>query len=204
MKFIIPLLIFSLFASACAPAINRKTFQITAEAGFESQQNGDWDAARRNFAKALLNAELGNETSETLSTLNYEYGRSLGVTCFYDKAEFYLKKSLELDLSTNGPDYMSLLELARLNLDQKKYKEAISYFEKLLPIYKEINAEKEAPYAVAEVLEEYAKALGKIGSIEKAELTKQKASALRAQNPEGYSITDRTPYGTQCVQQKSP
>jgi tetratricopeptide (TPR) repeat protein len=203
MKFIIPLLIFSFFITACAPAINRKTSQITSEAGAIAQQNGDWDAARRNFAKALLNAEMGNEPKDTLAILNYEYGRSLGVTCFFEKAEFYLEKSLELDQQTNGPIYLSILELARLNFDQKRYEAAIPYFEKLLPIYKDINAEKEAPYAVAEVFDEYSVALGKTGNMKKAESIKQKAITLRAQYPGGYSVTDRTPYGTQCVQ-KSP
>ena len=187
---------------SCAAPINRKTTQITAQAGYQAQKSGDWEAARRNFAKAVVNGELGNLPQEQIAGLYYEYGRSLGATCFYDDSEKYLQKALDLDLKTKGPAYMSLLELVRLNLKTKNYSKAINFFERLIPIYKELNAEKESPIGVAEAYEDYSNALKQSGDIAKAKDYEEKAKQLRANNPTGYSITERTPYGTQCYEKK--
>jgi tetratricopeptide (TPR) repeat protein len=191
-------LIIAIFMVSCAAPINKKTSEITGHAGAESVKAGDWDSARKNYAKAVVNGELGNLPPEQMAGLYYEYGRSLGATCFYDESEKYLQKALDIDLKTNGPAYMSLLELARLNLKTKNYPKAISYFERLIPMYKELNAEKEAPYAVAEAYEDYSFALKESGDIVKAKDYETRAKQLRANNPGGYSITERTPYGTQC------
>lgn len=187
---------------SCAPSINRNTSDITAKSGYEAQKAGDWDAARRNFAKAVVNGDLGKLSQEQMASLYYEYGRSLGVTCVYDESEKYLQKTLDIDLKINGPAYMSLLELARLNLKIKDYSKAISYFDQLLPIYTTLNAEKEAPIGVAEAYEDYSYALKEVGNITKAKDFETKAEQLRANNPNGYSITERTPYGTQCKNTK--
>jgi hypothetical protein len=97
---------------------------------------------------------------------------------------------------------MSLLELARLNLITKNYSKAINYFEKLIPIYKELNAEKEAPIGVAEVYEDYSNALKESGDTGKAKNYEAKAKQLRSDNPAGHSTTERTPYGTHCKDSK--
>jgi tetratricopeptide (TPR) repeat protein len=199
---IVNLLLVILFLISCAAPINRKTADITGRAGYEAQKAGDWDSARRNYAKAVVNGELGNLPQEQMAGLYYEYGRSLGATCFYEESEKYLQKALDIDLKTNGPAYMSLLELARLNLQIKNYAKAITYFDKLMPIYKELNAEKDSPIGVAEAYEDYSYALKESGDIVKARDFEAKAKQLRAINPDGYSITERTPYGTQCYEKK--
>ncbi len=186
------------FIAACAAPINRKTSEMTGQAGYQAQKADDWDAARRNFAKAVVNGELGNLPQEHMAGLYYEYGRSLGATCFYVESEMYLQKALDIDLKTNGPAYMSLLELARLNLKTKKYSKAINYFERLIPIYKELNAEKEAPIGVAEAYEDYSYTLRESGDMSKAINYEARANQLRTDNPAGHSISERTPYGTQC------
>ena len=191
-----------LFVVSCAVPINRKTTEITAQAGYQAQQAGDWDAARRNYAKAVVNGELGNLPQEQMAVLYYEYGRSLGATCFYNESAQYLQKALEIDLKTNGPAYMSMLELARLNLKTKNYSEVLNYFEKLIPIYKELNAEKKSPLGTAEAYEDYSDALKESGDIIRAKDYEEKAKQLRADNPAGHSITERTPYGTQCKEIK--
>jgi len=185
--------------SSCAAPINRKTSEITAQAGYLAQQQGDWDAARRNYAKALVNAELGNEPSQKVAVLNYEYGRSLGVTCFFDEAEKYLSKAMKADREINGPVHMSILELARLNYDQKKYQEAANYYNELLQIYEKHNAEKQDPVGVANVFTEYAVALKAIGQNAKSSSFNQRAVALKSINNGKISNTERTPYGEQCV-----
>jgi tetratricopeptide (TPR) repeat protein len=190
------------FMASCAAPINRKTSEMTGYAGYKAQQAGDWDAARRNYAKAVVNGELGNLPQEQMANLYYEYGRSLGATCFYDDSEKYLQKALDIDTRTNGPAYMSMLELVRLNLKTKNYSKVINYFEKLIPIYKDLNAEEKTPIGLAETYEDYSYALKETGDIAKAQDYEEKARQLRANNPGGFSITERTPYGTQCDKTK--
>ncbi|GAB7562005.1 hypothetical protein LG202_00440 [Methylobacillus methanolivorans] len=64
-----------------------------------------------------MNANLGGVAPSTRAVLSSEYGRSLGATCFFNDATFYLNQAYDLDKQTGGPLYMSLVELARLNLD---------------------------------------------------------------------------------------
>jgi len=158
---------------------------------------GDWETARMHWAKAVVNAELGNSNPQRLSTLYYEYGRSLGVSCFFEKSETYLNKAKEIDKTHSGPIHMSLLELARLNYDQKKYAQAATYFEQLLPIYNKHNAKTIDPTGVALVLKEYSSALNSIGKKEKAASLEKQATELAKSNKP--SNTERTPYGAECV-----
>jgi len=193
----IVVLILALFIVSCAAPINRKSsinYAITAQAAL---QKNDWNTARKYWAKAVVNAELGNSNPKRLAALSYEYGRALGVNCFFSESETYLKKSYDLDSTNSGPAHMSLLELARLNYDQKKYKEAAFYFEKLIPIYDKFNAEAKDPTGVALVFKEYSNALSSIDKKTKATTFSQRASELEKIG--NKSNTERTPYGTQCV-----
>jgi len=196
MKKIIILILITTIA-ACAAPINRKSslnHTISAQAALSK---GNWETARKHWAKAVVNAELGNANPQRLSALYYEYGRSLGVNCFFEKSETYLNKAKEIDKTNSGPIHMSLLELARLNYDQKKYTQSVSHFEQLLPIYNKHNAKAIDPTGVALVLNEYSSALNSIGKKDKASSFKKQATELAKSNKP--SSTERTPYGTQCV-----
>lgn len=182
----------------CAPAINQKSSAMHSQSAMSAIQNDDWGAARRHWAKAVVNAELANDDSKQLAILYYEYGRSLGVTCFYEMSENYLKKALEIDKKTSGPTHMSILELARLFYSQQKYMVAISYYEKLIPIYSELNADILDPIGVADVLDEYSSALAALGKKPESDFNKQQAQKLRFNNQGKTSSTDITPYGTKC------
>ena len=96
----------------------------------------------------------------------FEYGRSAGVTCFFDIAEDYLNKAYKLDSKIGGPSFLSLVELFRLNLDQKKFQEAIDYFLKALPELERVNAPSESPAEFSKLLDEYAIALNATGNYE--------------------------------------
>ena len=197
MKKILTLISF-LALFGCVDTINQRSEINHAQTAYSAQTRGDWDTARRHWAKAVVNANLANEPDEKLAILNYEYGRSLGVTCFFDESEKYLNTAYELDKKTNGPSYNDLIELARLNLDQKKWDKAINYFDKAMPELERVNAETKAPHAYADILADYAKALEGLNRSESAEYS-QRAENIRKDNPQGHSITDRTPYGTQCT-----
>jgi tetratricopeptide (TPR) repeat protein len=200
MKLLLINLLFLLISTGCvSSAINHRSAHMHATSGHAAQQNGDWDSARRHWAKAVGNSQLANARKEQLSIAYYEYGRSLGATCFYDESEKYLKKSLNIDREMNGPVQMATLELARLNLAQEKYSEAVKFYNKLPTIYVRQNAEELDPVGVADVYEEYSIALRATDSSKEAEFYLSKAKALKADSEGNPSNSDRTPYGQYCT-----
>lgn len=199
MKILILVLICGTFVG-CASALNKKSALIHARSAQAEIANGNWDSARRHWAKAVVNGELGEMTPQAQAVFNYEYGRSLGVTCNYSESEIYLRKAYDLDKAINGPIYMSILELARLNYDQSKFKKAKEYYAQVIPLLDSVSTEKESPMEYSNVLLEYSDVLFRQGVIHKAESLKKHAEQIRVENPEGYSITDRTPYGRHCVE----
>jgi tetratricopeptide (TPR) repeat protein len=185
--------------TACVlPAPQREADKDVAVAAV-AQQKADWDNARRAYAKVIADPELANADPKKQAILHYEYGRALGVTCFFDLAEAELTLAYELDKQSSGPVYLTLVELARLNLDQKKYAQSVRYFERALPELESVNAATEAPMAFAEILDEYAVASRAVDRTANAETLAERAAALRAANPDEQSIIDRTPYGKQCT-----
>lgn len=185
--------------TACVlPTAQREADRDVAVAAV-AQQKADWDSARTAYAKVVADPQLANADPKKQAILHYEYGRALGVTCFFELAEEELNLAYELDKQSSGPVYLTLVELARLNLDQKKYAQSVRYFERALPELESVNAATEVPMAFAEILDEYAAASRAVGRTANAETTAERASAIRAANPDGQSITDRTPYGKQCT-----
>jgi tetratricopeptide (TPR) repeat protein len=188
----------------CVSAINATNARHHAEVANEASKAGDWTTARTQWARALVNAQLAGAPSQTLAVFNYEYGRALGVTCFYDEAEKYLLKALELDVQTSGPTYMSLLELSRLMYDQKQYDKSIPYFRRTLEAIEVSGMAAKVPIDLADMLNEYADALVKTDNDKEAIVVAKRAQQLRTDNPEKQSNTDRTPYGTQCAKKEKP
>jgi tetratricopeptide (TPR) repeat protein len=183
--------------SGCASTLNQRNAHEYANAGQSAQLSGNWDAARRYWAKAVVNARLGGMTDKQLAIAYYEYGRSLGATCFFDESEKYLKEAFELDSKNGGPVHMALLELGRLNLDQKKYQAATSYYEQLPSIYEALDAASKVPAGVAETYSEYSTALSASGNKSKANQFNFLAQKL-ASEATSPSTTERTPYGKHC------
>jgi len=184
--------------TGCVGGINLYNANQYADAANAATRRGDWDGARRLWARVVVNADLGHAAKKRRALFYYEYGRATGVTCFFDLSEEYLNKAYELDRETAGPVYMSLLELARLNSDQKKYAQAIGYFERAIPELERVNAQMEAPIEYANILDEYSIVLSVVDRDADAAAAKSRAAMLRANNKGRYSISDRTPYGTQC------
>lgn len=191
------LLLFMLSVIGCVAApINQHNAKSYAESGFMAIQSGDWKFARRQWGRAIYNADLGFMDKKERAVYYYEYGRTLGVTCAFDEAEEYLNKSYELDLQTGGPAFMSLVELFRLKLDQKRYQEAVDYFEKALPELEKVNAPEKSGIEFSKLLKEYAVALNGIGRLEEAKKTVERAALYEKSGQE--SVTERTPYGLHC------
>ncbi len=191
--------ILSIVLGGCVSAINEKVASNYGQVGAAAQARGDWDAARRAYARSAKNADLAGSDPRRRAIFHYEYERSLGATCFFVEAERELSLAYELDKQAGEPLYLSLGELARLKLDQKHFQKAVSLFERTLGELDKASAEKEAPIAYADILDEYAAALAGIGRSEESATARNRASKIRGVNPKGFSITDRTPYGKHCT-----
>lgn len=183
----------------CAAPINERVASNYERVGAAAQARGDWDAARRAYARSATNADLASSSPQKRAVFHYEYGRSLGATCFFNEAEHELNLAYDFDKQAGEPLYLSLVELGRLTLDQQKYPQAVSYFERALPELDRANAAKDAPMAYANILDEYASALSGVGRKQDSSAATKRASELRGANPKGFSITDRTPYGKHCA-----
>jgi tetratricopeptide (TPR) repeat protein len=208
--------VLAVLLTGCASAINSRNAENYMTTGAIHQHNAvrheannehakardSWDMARRAFARAVVNAQLAGLPDATRAVLAYEYGRSLGVTCFFDLAETYLTNTYELDKKAGHPLYLSLDELALLMLDQGKYSQAVEYFESGIKELDKVEFYKASPadaVAYANFLDEYALALSKSGNNPKAAGIKGRASEIRSQYPGQASSTERTPYGKYCT-----
>lgn len=166
------------------------------QAGIEAQRRGDWVAATEHWRRASVDARSGPKQQQAVYL--YEYGRSLGATCQFAYAEEALLEAAKLDEETGGPSHMDRVELARLNLDQGLHAAAKHYFEQALPLLEAAAAEREAPTGFADFLDEYAVVLRETGDPRKADAAAARAREVRAADPGGKSLTDRTPYGKHC------
>lgn len=191
-------LFLTMSVTGCASAINAKNANRHGNAANAASKAGDWTTARKQWAQALVNAEMAGMPAQQLAVFNYEYGRALGVQCFWKESENYLQKAYELDHQTAGPEFMSLLELSRLKYDQGQFDKCIPYYSRTIELLEKVNAPTQSPTEFSVVLEEYAKALRETGKEQEAISVQKRADEIRIKNPEGKSVTDRTPYGKYC------
>lgn len=202
MKFIYFLILF-VGLSGCASEIEKRTSDNYTLIGMQAQSRGNWDTARKAYARAVVNGEQANIPAKSLAIRTYEYGRALGVTCFFDLAESELNRAYELDKKAGQPLYFSLTELARLTFDQQKFQASINYFERTIKELDLVKGAEEAPIEYSNILDEYSVALSKIGRETDAINVKYRSTEIRKTNPQRKSITDRTPYGKYCTKQSS-
>ena len=197
-RLIIVTIILCTLLIGCAGSVNLLNARKYELAGRDAINKGDYKTASINYSRAWENANLGEADARYIARLRYEYGRASGVICKWDEAELALLEAYELDVKHNGPLWMSLVELERLSLAQKNYKKAITYFEELIPIIKGSKLELRDPLGCADVYDEYALALNKIGDSEKAKKYTNRAKQIQATFPGEQSYSQITPYGTQC------
>ena len=178
---------------------NEKPISEYMRDGGAAQERGDWDEARRIYALAFSEGNLAQADPRFKAVLHYEYGRSLGVTCSFDEAERQLNLANDLDKHTGGVFYLSLTELARLNLDQRKFADAVAYLERVMAELDPVITARRVPIFYANVLEDYAMALSGIGRETDAEAAAKRAAEVRGGTPKEQFVFDRTPYGKHCA-----
>lgn len=189
-----------ILVGGCTNPVNLKTAERYADACGAFLLQKEWWKARLNCGRAALNADLGHAPPQVRAELWYEYGRASGAICDYAEAQRGLAIALKLDEDTGGPTFMSLLEQARLELDQGHFKESALYFARLDSALPTDTAEKEDPIGYADILDEYARAVEGEGNGSLASGLRERSIKLRNANPGKSSNTDRTPYGKYCDQ----
>lgn len=184
--------------SGCAASINEYNARQHAQAGAKAGKSGEFAIARKEFARALTNARLAHANPKMVAALSYEYGRYSGMICDWVEGEKGLSEAYDLDRQNGGPAYMSLVELARRNLDRQQYGNAVEYFDRVVPELESLHADSRDPIGYAQVLDEYAASLEETGKNGLAGKFRDRAGDLRKAFPGQSAHTDRTPYGTQC------
>ncbi len=173
-----------------------------AAQGGAAEVRGDWDAARRAFGQAVLVADQSAWPAAQRAAMHLHYGRALGVGCYYAEAERELSLAYDLDILTGRYRYPALIELARLSLAQRQYARSATYFGRAVGSLERAGAESKAPYVYAELLDDYALALGGEGDAEAATRIIDRAAKVRA-SVRGAAMapqaTSRTPYGAHCA-----
>lgn len=195
-RLIIPFIL--LVFIGCANPINRVTFDKYYGWGVGAEDAEDYELARENYYRALVNARMGNLEPQYHAASSYSLARMLGILCDHENAEMLLLDAVKFDQESNGPVHMSYLELARLKFDQKRYNEAIPYFEKALEIVDNEEFFNADPIGFAIIFEEYSIALREIGKTGEAEIYSKRAIEIREKYPEKEAIAERTPYLISC------
>jgi hypothetical protein len=146
----------ALAIAGCAAPIEKRNAEAHFQPGYAAMQRGDWDAARRQFAQAVANADLGGVEPVDKAIMDYEYGRALGVTCFWEESEKYLLLSKQLDEQRGRSPFRSLYELALLTEREGKLAQAAYYFGQLIPFIEKEGLRTKYPLGVADVDDHYA------------------------------------------------
>ena len=188
----------SIVLVGCVSAINSRNSAAHAQAGYAALGRSDWPTARRQFAQAVVNADLGGLSLDDKLRVNYEYGRALGVTCFFEQAEKYLLRSKQFAEQSGASPHLSLLELGLVNEKQGKMSEASEYYAQLMPIVEREGVRNRFPLGVAEAYERYGETLKATGRAEAAAAALKEAAAIRIANPNAKPFGKSTPYGTLC------
>jgi tetratricopeptide (TPR) repeat protein len=199
MKRLIPGVMILLSLAGCV-SLTEGSAGESMQKGAAAENQGDWDAARRIYAQTFADKNLAQTSPRYRAVLHYEYGRSLGVTCFFTEAEHELTLAHNLDKKNSGVFYLSLTVLVRLNLAQQKFPEALSYFERALAELDPAITAKTTPVFYANVLDDYALALSGTGHPGRAKAATRQAAEVRANIIGEQRNGDTTPYGKQCGQ----
>jgi hypothetical protein len=182
-----------------AQNINARNAATHEAAARIAARDGNWQAARLQYAEALTNARLAHAGAAEEGRLSYEYGRVLGITCNYGLAEEMLQSARQLARKAGGPEYLPLLELALLAEQQQRPQQALKYFHELEPYLDDSRLAAGHPNGVADVRRRYALVLAAGGDESGAAAQRGKAAALEAANAGSSEAGRFTSYGSACA-----
>jgi len=204
MKFVALLisLCVAVFLSGCANPINMYTAQKYFDAGMAAERAGDYLAAHENYYRAYVNTEIGHADDQRKALAMYNLARMKGYLCMKAGAEPLFLKSVAVEekvLSHNGDWYTGrLIETARFYLGFGDYEKAIPYFEKATLRITDSRVEQANPIEMADLWDNYADALRRIGSEVRAKEVAHRAWSLRNGNQGKTARFVPFPYGKNC------
>jgi tetratricopeptide (TPR) repeat protein len=194
------MLLFAFLLASCANPINLHTANEYFQGGVSSAAQDKWFNARMSFGRAWTNADLGHAEDRVTAVYAYEYGRASGAICDWPESERGLLKALELDRKTNGPIYMSLGELARMYHSKGSLEDSEKYFSLAKDALDKVQADTRDSIGYANILNEYAEVLTKLGKIEDAKVLSKREEEIRSVFKDRTSNHKQTPYGKFCDQ----
>jgi len=172
------------------------------QSGNIAYHRGDYVQAKESFSAALQLATQENWKPD-IATAKYGLGRSLGQLCQFSEAEKYLIEAASLESEISGGKGIRLsqdyFELARLYYDYGKFDKAVPYFQKAIPLAEELGVASSDPIGYANVLEDYAIALSKIGDGNQTKAITQKIDTLRQSNPGKSASFKIVRFNPQCA-----
>jgi hypothetical protein len=182
-----------------AHELNRRNASAHEMAARQAAHDHDWDAARRQWGLALMDVRLAGAGPADEALASYEYGRVLGITCDYARAEQMLQSSLKLARESGGPTHLALLELALLAEHQHQPRQALAYYRELVSEMDAHGVMQANPLGAAIVLRRYADLLAANGDATGAAQQRARADTVADVHPNGHAQGSLTPYGSACA-----
>lgn len=184
-------------ALALALLLGCSSIERSWDLAYEDEDNNRWEQAYQRWIQIVDEAHREGRPDADLAVYYHNLGRTAGVTCRFDQSEQALLRSVELYEKTGGRAFDPLIELGRLNLDQKKYAASARYFQQALDAEERAKFKPE-PRNNALILDDYALALAASGDAAGAKQVRERAAAQRKDAPAGGRYGGRPPYGKFC------
>jgi tetratricopeptide (TPR) repeat protein len=202
---IVSVVVLASILTACANPINQRTAENYYVAGERALAAGNLPLAKQNFARALVNVEIGHLGPAAEAQAASKLAQVLGNMCEYDDAEKAFLRALsagETAFGANAPrTLVTRVELAQFNFDVGQYEKAVLFFEKAFASGGSL-IESRDPIGYARLLDDYAIALRQTGKLQASAEATAKATALRnsAKSPSPGTVTsDYVPYPKSCL-----
>lgn len=186
----------------CANPVSQRTGVNYAQQAEREIQLGNWNDARRLYARAITNGKYGGFDDENMAYLWYQYSRASGVICDWEEAERGFGKAYELDRKIGGSTYVTLYELGQMNLDRGGYDKAVEIFKRTYIEMENVNVRRKYPIRYSTFLISYADALEQANKNSEANKYRDTATVILKENSGGDKLNRRTPYGSQCKRTK--
>ena len=164
---------------------------------YEDEDNNRWEQAYQRWVQIVDEAKREQRPDADLAVYYHNLGRTAGVTCRFGQSEQALLRSVDLYEKTGGRAFNPLIELGRLNLDQKNYAASARYFRQALDAEERAKFKPE-PRNNALILDDYALALAASGDAAGAKQIRERAVVQRKGAPTGPWFGGRPPYGKFC------
>ena len=138
---------------SCANLVNRHTFQKYMAAGDQAVRRGDFQLAKQNYSRALVNVRIGHLSSEEEAIALFRYARILGNLCEHDEAEKTFIEANRLYEESKGvgteATYATVVEIGQFNYDIGRYERAVPCFDKALAVAEKFGLDNKHPASLS-------------------------------------------------------